>query len=204
MKEYLTVSEAAAALKVSERTVRRRCETGKLKAELRPTATGTAWHIEADSCGQVRPPVRTGAAIAADTVSSENQSQSPSDSADTAANSSDRFGQTAAIGAAIQPDTQRALGRLEGLALSGLEKSIAQAVENAVSLAVAPLADEIRALRLQVERLEKQGRYDAPQAPVISSGDVSPTAQKQAAQRGAQPRELTAWQRVAARILGIR
>ncbi len=102
----------------------------------------------------MRPQARTGAAIAADSASSENQTQSRPESADTAANSADRFGQAAAIGA----DTDRALGRLEGLALSGLEKSIALAVENAVTLAVAPMADEIRALRLQVE---KQGREDA-------------------------------------------
>jgi len=50
-QEYLTVSQAAARLGISERTIRRRCETGKLKAELKPTATGAAWHIEADSCG---------------------------------------------------------------------------------------------------------------------------------------------------------
>jgi len=96
---YLTVSEAAARLKVSERTIRRRCETGKLKADLQPTATGSAWHIEADSCGQVRPNTRTSAAIGADTFSSEDQSQNRSERADTAANSSDRLGQAAAIGA---------------------------------------------------------------------------------------------------------
>ncbi len=196
----MTVSEAAAALKVSERTIRRRCETGKLKAELLPTATGSAWHIEADSCGQVRPTVRTGAAIAADTVPSNNQSQNGSESADTAANSSDRFGQAAAIGA----DTERALGRLEGMALSGLEKSIAQAVENAVSLAITPLADEIRKLRSQIEKLENISRENAPQAPIIRSGDVIPVAQKQAARRATKPRKLTAWQRIGARILGIR
>jgi excisionase family DNA binding protein len=151
MSDYLTVSEAAARLKVSERTIRRRCENGKLTALLKPTATGNAWHIEADSCGQSADTAANGAAIAADTVSNENQTQT---GADTAAKSSDRFGQAAAIGA----DTDRALGRLEGMALSGLEKSIAQAVENAVALAIAPLADEIRALRLQVE---KQGREDA-------------------------------------------
>jgi excisionase family DNA binding protein len=200
MSDYLTVSEAAARLKVSERTIRRRCETGKLKAELKPTATGSAWHIEADSCGQVRPNTRTSAAIAADTFSSENQSQNRSESADTAANSSDRLGQAAAIGA----DTERALGRLEGMALSGLEKSIAQAVENAVALAVVPLADEIRALRLQVEKLENIGRENiAPQAPIIPPGDQTPAAPKQAAQRGARVRKPKAWQRVAARILGI-
>ncbi len=200
MSDYLTVSEAAARLKVSERTIRRRCETGKLKAELQPTATGSAWRIEADSCGQVRPYVRTGAAIAADSVSSENQTQSRLDSADTAANSSDRCGQAAAIGA----DTERALGRLEGMALSGLEKSIAQAVENAVALAIAPLADEIRALRLQVEKLEKQGRENAPQAPIIAPGDQTPAATKQSPQNGTQRKTLTAWQRIGARILGIR
>jgi excisionase family DNA binding protein len=192
MPEYLTVSQAAARLGISERTVRRRCEAGKLKAELKPTATGSAWHIEADSCGQVR----TGAANGADTVSSENQSQNGSESADTAANSSDRLGQAAAIGA----DTERALGRLEGMALSGLEKSIAQAVENAVALAIAPLADEIRALRLQVEKLEKQSREDATgRAQTIKPAQPARSTPK-VAQRRPQ-REMRPLWKV---ILGIR
>jgi hypothetical protein len=90
------------------------------------------------------------------------------------------------------------------MALSGLEKSIAQAVENAVALAIAPLADEIRALRLQVEKLEKQGRENAPQAPIIAPGDQTPAATKQSPQNGTQRKTLTAWQRIGARILGIR
>jgi excisionase family DNA binding protein len=193
MSDYLTVSEAAARLKVSERTIRRRCENGKLTALLKPTATGNAWHIEADSCGQSADTAANGA----DTVSNENQTQT---GADTAAESSDRFGQAAAIGA----DTDRALGRLEGMALSGLEKSIAQAVENAVALAITPLADEIRALRLQVEKLEKQSREDAPQAPIIPPGDQTPAAQKQSAPRGTKRPKLTAWQRAIMRMIGAR
>jgi excisionase family DNA binding protein len=45
--EWLTVSQAAALLRVSERTVRRRCEAGKLSARLETTPTGPAWLIEA-------------------------------------------------------------------------------------------------------------------------------------------------------------
>jgi hypothetical protein len=102
-------------------------------------------------------------------------------------------------------DTERALGRLEGMALSGFEKSIAQAV----ALAVAPLIDEIRELRLQVEKLqqvatENQSRENAPQAAIIPLGDQTLAVPKQSPQRGARARKLTAWQRIGARILGIR
>lgn len=47
---WLTVAEAAAALKVSPRTIRRRCESGELVAELEAGESGTggrAWRIDA-------------------------------------------------------------------------------------------------------------------------------------------------------------
>jgi excisionase family DNA binding protein len=47
----LTVSQAAAALGISERTVRRRCENGKLKAELVSSESGATWSIPLASLG---------------------------------------------------------------------------------------------------------------------------------------------------------
>lgn len=44
---WLTVAEAAARLRVSERTVRRRCEAGKLVGELRSTLSGPSWFVSA-------------------------------------------------------------------------------------------------------------------------------------------------------------
>ncbi len=51
---------------------------------------------------------------------------------------------------------------------------------------------------------ENTTRYDAPQAKITAPGDVTPVAQKQAAQRGMRARKLTTWQRIGARILRIR
>lgn len=45
--EWLTVSQVAAALEISERTVRRRCENGKLAARLITADSGPVWQIEA-------------------------------------------------------------------------------------------------------------------------------------------------------------
>jgi hypothetical protein len=45
--KWLTVSEAAALLKVSERTVRRRCEAGKLSAQRESNEFGVVWLVEA-------------------------------------------------------------------------------------------------------------------------------------------------------------
>jgi len=44
---WLTVSQAAAALGVSERTIRRRCESGKIASHLATTENGREWQIEA-------------------------------------------------------------------------------------------------------------------------------------------------------------
>jgi excisionase family DNA binding protein len=57
--EWLTVSEVAARLKISERTVQRRCKNGQLAATLETREDGAAWLID----GATLP---TGAAIAAD------------------------------------------------------------------------------------------------------------------------------------------
>jgi excisionase family DNA binding protein len=47
----LTVSQAAAALGVSERTIRRRCTSGKISAKLVSTESGATWLIPLDALG---------------------------------------------------------------------------------------------------------------------------------------------------------
>ena len=44
--DWLTVSQAAAALSKSERTIRRRCESGKLTVRLDTSDTGKAWLVD--------------------------------------------------------------------------------------------------------------------------------------------------------------
>jgi excisionase family DNA binding protein len=63
--DWLTVSQAAAALGISERTVRRRCESGKLAANLATTDNGREWQIEAAAA--------IGAATAADAAANIGQ-----------------------------------------------------------------------------------------------------------------------------------
>jgi excisionase family DNA binding protein len=69
---------------------------------------------------------------------------------------------------------------------AALRKAL-EAMPKALPDATTPLAENI-------------GRENAPQAPIIPAADVTPVAQKQSA----KPRKLTAWQRIGARILGIR
>jgi excisionase family DNA binding protein len=65
--KWLTVSQAAARLGVSERTVRRRCESGKLPARLESTATGAAWLLDPAAFADLRTPAEA-AAIGAATL----------------------------------------------------------------------------------------------------------------------------------------
>ncbi len=58
-RDWLTVSEVAARLKISERTVQRRCKNGQLAARFETREDGAAWLID----GATLP---TGAAIGAD------------------------------------------------------------------------------------------------------------------------------------------
>lgn len=60
---WLSASEVAAMLKVSERTVRRRCESGQLAARRVATSSGVLWQIDPLEVRTVRP----SAAIGADT-----------------------------------------------------------------------------------------------------------------------------------------
>jgi hypothetical protein len=69
--EWLTVSQAAAALEISERTVRRRCENGKLAARLATIETGAAWEVSAAAVKAA-----DGAATTADTLRPHSDSES--------------------------------------------------------------------------------------------------------------------------------
>jgi len=180
--DWLTVSQAAALLCVSERTVRRRCESGKLAARLDTTATGKAWLIEAAAIGQSAANTADGADVAAP----EEQAQEYSIPAD---------------GAAIPTDTAdmvRSLGRLEGYAARDMEMLVARAVSSAVT----PLVEEIAELRRALAELRNERTpVEAAQSTPVKESTLPA---KQSAQRGTRARELKPWQRIAARILGIR
>jgi DNA repair exonuclease SbcCD ATPase subunit len=58
MENRLTVSQAAAALGKSERTIRRQCETGKLAATQEPAEHGVHWMIEEEAVENAKSPAR--------------------------------------------------------------------------------------------------------------------------------------------------
>lgn len=153
--QWLTVSQAAAALEVSERTIRRRCDSGRLAARLATTDNGKEWQIEAAAVGATD--------ISADTAASElrtsaatiqagadTQTVAAAIAADAAANEL-RTG--AAIAAANTADTsptaQSTAPTPVAVPLSALDardELISELRENAVYL-----RGQIEAQRLQIE-----------------------------------------------------
>lgn len=101
-RPWLTVSQAAAALKLSERTIRRRCSKGTLRGRLDTTESGPAWLIDPAEVPDTADTLRTPAAIAADTdLSAEAGEAAPTvpDPADRLRSAADRLRPAAAIAA---------------------------------------------------------------------------------------------------------
>ncbi len=144
----LTVSQAAAALGVSERTVQRRCKRGRLAARLESGADGAAWLIDPDRL----PTLPTGAAklpTGADTGFESETAQSVGTLP------------TGADTAAIAADNAQSLqmARMQGFMAGQMEAAIARAV----SAANAPLIEEIQLLRGEIEAM-KQSSPQGPRA----------------------------------------
>ncbi len=75
-EDWVSVAEAAALMKVSPRTVRRRCEAGEIIAELEASENGTgglAWRIDATSIAVVGNVENDRAAKRTDTNQAQNQ-----------------------------------------------------------------------------------------------------------------------------------
>ncbi len=186
--QWLTVSQAAAALGgISERTVQRRCKAGKLSARQVTTETGTAWEIEAatlptgddrvtphvERAADTRADVPTGAAIADDTVPPT-------------VTTGDDGAQ------AVQ------LARMQGFMAGQMETAIARAI----SEANAPLLEEIRLLRADIETMKEGARIgqEAPQT-VTTDNHARPAANFA---QGGKAREVPPLQRFVARVFGLR
>jgi excisionase family DNA binding protein len=201
--EWLTVSQAAARLGVSERTVRRRCETGKLVARLVANEGGTggrAWLIdraatnEPDAaCGHAaRRPKR------ADACGHDDESESQQRAATRPDGQSDgqavRPERAASEEAGVRPDEmrdlQRQADRMQGYLAGQMEATIARAVREAVEAAQAPLVREIEQLRAEVAALTT-ARHEAPQraenAPAGNQAAPAQSGQQRPAERDARP-----------------
>ncbi len=198
MSDYLTVSQYAALIGVSEKTARKRITRGDVKAERAALpGGGWAWHVYPERL---------------EAVGSRLEGQNESESAQT----NERLESVAvAVGSVptaklptVPTDAmveRLAQSREEILFLRGLvEQHQRSDAELRAALRKALEAMPKALPEASTPLAEKTGREDAPQAPIIRSGDVAPAPQNQSAQRGAKPRKLTAWQRIGARILGIR
>jgi hypothetical protein len=139
MDESVSVSQAAHALNRSERTIRRKCESGKLKARLVSTPAGREWRIEAAAIGQ---PAANGAANGAATIHEEITSEAPD------------IGQPAAITAAtdlarIESDVQQIKAFLAGQQIN--QATLNDQIKSAVVEAFTPLSARIDELVTELE-----------------------------------------------------
>lgn len=140
-EKRLTVSQAAAILSVSERTVRRRCESGKLDAHLVTTESGKVWEIEAaavEGADAAANKVRPTAAIGAATIHEGADTQSIA-----AANTADAAATEVRTGAANAADTQIADDARDELITELREQT-------------SYLRGQIEAQRLQIEAANRQ------------------------------------------------
>lgn len=206
MSESLTINQAAARLGISERTVRKRIKAGEIKADKEPRESGgTVWHVWLDAEAVGSAPEVSNREPEARRKENELNGSAPEvvteDFQARAGNvptASDR-----------QPDAAH-VAHLESEVLF-LRSLIEQRDRDAAELRAALR----KALEVMPKALtsgeqlgqvgtEKKVRENASQEPIITTGDqTSETSAKQEKTR-IPARKLTAWQRAAARILGIR
>lgn len=192
--EYLTVSQAAARLGISERTVQRRCKRGQLSARLETTPDGTQWLIDPAT-------LPTGDATTADKVPTLENQQKPAIQVQNESSQPP----TNATGAdtADKVPTGDAIELLEHLRDENkfLRTLIEQRDRDAAELRAALR----KALEAMPKALTNGGKLDEVGHKKEEPANVPPAEQSTppAPRSGKRP-QLTAWQRAAARILGIR
>jgi hypothetical protein len=186
--EYVTVSQAAAALGISERTVQRRCKSGKVRARLVTTETGQLWEVEAATLptGADRVTPRFKRELIAD-------ANVPTGAATSDAIPDDRVTTVAATGDDSAQTVQ--LARMQGFMAGQMETAIARAI----SAANAPLLDEIRLLRADIEAMKETAR-NAQEAPQAGGTNNHARPAASVAQSGARREMRPLWKVV----LGIR
>lgn len=214
--KYLTVSQAAARLGLKERTVQKHCAAGKLAARRVSTPTGDAWQIdraqfEASEAANEAANERTNAHRTNERTANAQHPQNElpiSKSTERTANerthsgerTNERTGDAAENMSAILAQSREEILFLRSM-LEARDRDAAElraALRKALEAMPKALPDG------STPNAENIARENAPQAKIIPAADVAPVAPKQSATARAKPRKLTAWQRVAARILGIR
>lgn len=181
-RQCATITEAARILRVSIRTVQRRLDSGALNS------------IERDGKRLVQLPTNATESATPDAPTRRDTRQNDATERDTA-----QAGSTPDLAAML---TQ---SREEILFLRGL---VEQRDRDAAELRAA-LRKSLDAMPRALPSgstpdAENATRENEPQSPQATHGDQTNAASKQSAPRGARVRQLTAWQRIGARLLGIR
>jgi hypothetical protein len=193
MSDYLTVSQYAALIGVSEKTARKRITRGDVKAErVALPGGGWSWHVYPERLEAVGNRL-------------EVQSESESDQTNERLESV-----TVAVGTlptakvpTVPTDAMAELlvqSREEILFLRGL---VEQRDRDAAELRAA-LRSALNAMPKAITAGNESTPIEASQARGSTPDDQTGASAKQSPQNGTQRKTLTAWQRVAARILGIR
>lgn len=194
--QWLTVSEVAARLKISERTVQRRCKSGRIAARLETNDDGAAWLID----GATLP---TGAATTADTDATVTTGDDkpfesePAQASTHVAAPDDKVTTSDAIAAGngfvdhLKAENAFLRGQIEQHARAEAE------LRAALREALKAMPKAITAPDMSTHAGTAQ---DDAQRDENSEMGIPIAAAKQTARRP----HLTAWQRMAARILGIR
>lgn len=139
--DWLSVAEAAAALKVSERTARRRCEAGKLAARLVTTENGRQWRVDP--------------AAVQSTLSAPAADASDSQSTLGVAIAADRCGQAADISDSLRTASDSTLAARADSVTEAAAIGAATAADGAQSTLVAHLQAEVLFLRGALEQRDR-------------------------------------------------
>ncbi len=201
MTEPLTINQAAARLGISERTLRKRIAKGEVKAEKEPLeAGGIAWRVWLDGSGpETEPEAERKTEPEARRKSFESESAS---NRQRNGSEMENAPEVSEPRAGSEPEA-RIVERLESEVL--FLRSMLEARERDAAELRAALREALKAMpKALPDGSTPNAENIAPHAPIIPTGDVAPVAQKQATERGAKPRKLTAFQRIVARVLGIR
>ncbi len=144
--EWLTVSEAAARLRVSERAIQRRCKAGRLSAQLKATPTGQQWQIDGSMLAN-EPEAATQSDDTNDTWSADSRDRDDTQAATA----------TTETTAQTTPTTQETTGTTPEAPTAATQTTLGAATPTTGTTAsgdavlVEELRDQVKFLRLQVE-----------------------------------------------------
>jgi hypothetical protein len=200
MTEPLAINQAAARLGISERTLRKRISKGEIKAEKEPLeAGGVAWRVWLDSSTPESEPE-------AERKNEPEARRKPFESE----SASERKRNGSEPETAPEVSEPRAGSEPEARIVERLEsevlflRSMLEARERDAAELRAALRSALNAMPKAITAGNESAPIEAAQGDQSTQGKPTTPAAKQSARRGAQARKLTSWQRIAARVLGIR